>query len=730
MPVTELEFDIGQLVANALWKSLTFAVHHRKSADQDLNITVTSAESLEDSIRSELEPVLKDLPKSALNGMVAYLDSGEFNTAIRQTLALRLIRGPGNFLTESKPIAATIGSSLRMYVKRAPIELAQCVQQTVAKACDSYVAKYGRQLDRFVHDSIGLAYLNSQVESIAKIRDVFADADSIDSFIHFIDTYTAAAGDAFSRVRAPHWDAQVIVPLSKVYIPAQVTSDDLKAIPVDSLTLDRTVIVGDPGAGKTTFTSYLAYNVLQNRDRRFERATIPFVLTLREYSSQETAGSFEENIKHSLKTRFHALPPKGVVEFLLLSGRAMVIFDGLDELLDTALRQRITNSIEGFAASYPNVSVLVTSRIVGYDQAPLDPAIFSRHRILPFSDEDVERYSSLWFSLDRWAGEPGNPYDRHLAFMRTSRAVSDLRSNPLLLALLCNLYKATGYQELPRSRPAILEKCALMLFDRWDRHRSIGNIDFERDFQPVVAWLAFKIFSDQALAPGVPEARLISLAVEFLYPARMDSEDSAIAFSRSLLTHCRGRAWVLTDVGTTSSGEAIYQFTHRTFLEYYAALHIFRRYRTPDAVVQELRPYIEAAEWGLVPILAVQIMDRWLDGASDDVIKSLLVTASQNLEARTNSLAFSLDVLRTVPVGPRAARLVANLCASLRTTQEAENINTARQGTDFALLPENVPAFDAGFLQTNLALAMRRLIARRAAYRVSRMPPIERSSDQ
>lgn len=688
MPVTELEFDAGQLVAEALWKSLNFVVHYRKTADRDLAITVTSAENLEESVRSALEPALKSLSRPALDGMRVFLASGELQTAVRQTLALRIVRGPGNFLTESKPIAATIGSSMRMYVRRAPIELAQTIQQAIAQACDKYVKKHGRQLDRLLRDPVGHAYLNSQIESIAKITDVFADADSIESFTQFIETYTVAASDAFARVRAPHWDAQIVVPLSKVYIPPRGDR---------TMRLDRTVVVGDPGAGKTTYTSYLAYNVLKNQDPRFEPSTIPLVLTLRDYSTLESAGKFEDNIEHSLKARFHAAPPRGIIRFMLLSGRALIIFDGLDELLDTSLRRRIVDSIEGFAASYPNVSVVVTSRIVGYDQAPLDPAVFATYKIFPFEEEEVEKYSYSWFTLDRWTGEPGNPYDRHVAFMRTSNTVADLRSNPLLLALLCNLYKATGYQELPRSRPAVLEKCALMLFDRWDRHRSIGTVDFERDFQPVVAWLAFRIFSEQALAAGVREARFISLAVEFLYPARMHSEDSAIAFSRSLLDHCKGRAWVLTDVGTTSSGEPIYQFTHRTFLEYYAALHIFRRFRTPEEVVRTLRPYIEAAEWGLVPILTAQIMDRWLDGASDDMIAALLQRPAIGLKQRTNTVLFTVDVLRTMAVGPKAARLVGSSCAGLGRTEESLTLEAVLRGQNKPLIPENVTGFEAGY---------------------------------
>lgn len=716
MQVTEYDFEIGKTIASELWIALNFIVKQRRTPDKDLRITVKSAEELEGSIRGQMTPALIALPKSARDGMYIYFHSGEFQTAIRQTLALRLLRGSQNFLTESRPVVSIIGQSLRTYIKTVPIEFARAVQVTIADACDAYVSAHGRSLDKLLRDPVGLAHIESQVASIEKVRDIFSDADPIESFVKFIQTYEKAAADAYSRIRAPHWDSQVVVPLNKVYIPARLVGPQAYPRTTDgNIFIDRTVILGDPGAGKTTYGIHMAHMILADEDSRFETTAIPFILTLRDYSTPDSVGRFEENIQDAIKARFHVQAPRGAINYLLVSGRAVVIFDGLDELLDTGLRRRVTDSIEGFAATYPNVRILVTSRMVGYNQAPLDPAIFATFHIRPFSHEDIENYTYSWFTLDRWSGEPGNPYERHMEFMRTSKAVADLRSNPLLLALLCNLYRATGYQELPRSRPAVLEKCALMLFDRWDRNRNIGSVDFERDFQPVVASLAYQIFSEQANARGVPEARLIRMAVDFLYPERIGNQESAIAFARSLLDHCRGRAWVLTDVGTTPAGEAIYQFTHRTFLEYFAALHIFRRQRTPEAMAKALGRYIDAAEWGLVPILALQIVDRWLDGASDDFLKALFKSTKRTSAEWANALTFALEVLRTVAVGPRAVRMVARLCVQMLSAGDSPEREVILDAMKRELLPDNSSSFEAGCIYSEFAVSLRRFMEIRAA---------------
>jgi hypothetical protein len=59
--------------------------------------------------------------------------------------------------------------------------------------------------------------------------------------------------------------------------------------------------------------------------------------------------------------------PAGLVARLLITGTALVIFDGLDELLDTGHRAEVTAIVERFCTEYPLAPVLVTSRLVGYE---------------------------------------------------------------------------------------------------------------------------------------------------------------------------------------------------------------------------------------------------------------------------------------------------------------------------------------------------------------------------
>jgi predicted NACHT family NTPase len=157
-------------------------------------------------------------------------------------------------------------------------------------------------------------------------------------------------------------------------------------------------------------------------------------------------------------------------EYLLRSGRAFIVFDGLDELLDTSFRQEITNNVEAFCRLYPAAPALVTSREVGYEQAPLDDKMFALFRLAPFNDQQVREYAQKWFDRD-------DDYIREqrrqkaAAFISESSLVQDLRGNPLMLGLMCNLYRVEGY--IPKNRPEVYGKCSIMLFERWDKVRDI-----------------------------------------------------------------------------------------------------------------------------------------------------------------------------------------------------------------------------------------------------------------
>ncbi|WP_048751901.1 NACHT domain-containing protein, partial [Crocosphaera watsonii] len=111
-------------------------------------------------------------------------------------------------------------------------------------------------------------------------------------------------------------------------------------------------------------------------------------------------------------------------------GRAVVIFDGLDELTNTSDRQKNRDDVESFANFYPSVPILVTSREVGYKEAPLNEEIFNSFSLGSFNDEQVKEYTEKWFKVT--IEETENKRTKKVeAFLNESKGVPDLQKKSL-----------------------------------------------------------------------------------------------------------------------------------------------------------------------------------------------------------------------------------------------------------------------------------------------------------
>ena len=417
----------------------------------------------------------------------------------------------------------------------------------------------------------------------------------------FVSRYRRHVADEHGKLQPPDLDRRRKVRVEDIYVDASVFLDpprgavpDPNALgrPVQKVRelagiIDRSVLLGDPGGGKSTAANVLVYQFATDPVGK-----IPFLVTLRKYAAQDppehsVAGYIEDTL-----ARFYQCPsPPGLVDLLLLTGRAMVIFDGLDELLDTSRRADVSARVERFCAEYPLAPVLVTSRVVGYDQARLDDSQFRCYRLGGFADEQVGEFARKWFAL-----EPGAEPTEAEAFLIESASVSDLRSNPLMLSLMCILYR--GHGSLPRDRAGVYERCANLLFRRWDEHRHIHReLRAGRLVEPALRHLAWWLFTTNDPRAAVTEAHLVTETATFLHTRGFEAEEDARDAAAEFVKFCRERMWVLSVAGTTARGEPLYGFTHRTFLEYFAAYRLASTCDTPEDLGRALTPRVARPFW-------------------------------------------------------------------------------------------------------------------------------------
>ncbi|GIF62508.1 hypothetical protein Ais01nite_05430 [Asanoa ishikariensis] len=450
------------------------------------------------------------------------------------------------------------------------------------------------------------------------------------------------------KVRSVSWDRLHVAPA------LHLDSREAATVGFDELTEpgQRHVILGDPGAGKSTLAAKLAYDLAADNDG----TVVPLLVVLRHFSAALQAGerTLAEHLIAVGKDPYNIVLTPDMVDYLLMNGRAVVILDGLDELTDVALRRRVSDLVKGFALLHPLVPVVVTSRRVGYAEAGLDPELFRTCALAPFDTERVAAYVRRWFQLDDGSA-PAERDRLATAFLTESESIEDLRSSPLLLSVLCAMYAADHF--IPRNRGQVYERCALMVFEQWDQLRGISRaLGFEGRVRSAVQELAWTLLTEHP-SPEQPRHRIKRILEQHLIGKGFD-EDQAAAVAVEFLDYCSGRAWILAEIGSTST-EPIFGFAHRTFLEYFAAEHLVRRSGTPEQVWERLAPQVRANQWEVVAQLALQLIDRNVDDGGDALLRLALHDAQRASESeRAALIAFCARSLGDVCVSPEVVRRI------------------------------------------------------------------------
>jgi hypothetical protein len=359
------------------------------------------------------------------------------------------------------------------------------------------------------------------------------------------------------------------------------------------------VLLGDPGAGKSSLTRFVLLQLLnparaESGWRQALDGTWPVLVELRDLLAREAEGKCGDLIGYLAyvgQTQGFGYD-RAALEAQLGAHSSLFIIDGLDEVFELKRRRTMVEEILGLENRFPQMRVLVTSRIAGFHAQPFEAAGFTVATLDDLNEEQIELFADKWFSL-AFPGEPEKAARSRadlLEAIERRPQLAAIAGNPLILTIMAIIAR---HKRLARSRTQLYEQALEVLCYAWDYRRGLELpadsplADLQPDHTLLmlrrIAWRMQE--SEEGLrANAIGEDELRGILVEFFERDWHFPPPKAGRAATEMLKLLQERNWVLT-----TRGPQLYGFVHRTFLEYLCALELTQRFAEQAVTIDVLR---------------------------------------------------------------------------------------------------------------------------------------------
>ena len=352
------------------------------------------------------------------------------------------------------------------------------------------------------------------------------------------------------------------------------------------------MVLGGPGAGKSTFLRRLGLEALKGKAGQFQHRCIPVLLELKQFIGEvDLTAAIAQELQH-----FGFPPANEFATKALEQGKLLVLLDGLDEVPQGRVNA-VIDAIQSFAVQYDQNRFVASCRIAAYRSG------FQRFRdieLADFNDDQMRQFIGNWFSsaLDRQSGTAQQCWS--LLTRPENQAAKELAQTPLLLTFICLVYDRL--QDLPRNRSSLYKNALAILLKEWAAEKRVQqdpiyqglNAELETVLLAEIAYQGF--VNDQLF---FPQQQLIDAIKTFLAdtvdnPKYLDGEKvlDAIAAQQGILVE---------------RAEGIFSFSHLTLQEYLTARYISQDYELIEHMVDR---HLTDQRWREVFILVAGLRDR------------------------------------------------------------------------------------------------------------------------
>ncbi|MGB3692812.1 MAG: NACHT domain-containing NTPase [Spirulinaceae cyanobacterium] len=331
----------------------------------------------------------------------------------------------------------------------------------------------------------------------------------------------------------------------------------------------KLMILGKPGAGKTTFLQYLA---IQCSKGEYKGDCIPIFIQLRNFVAQTKEEEDFSLTNYIARSWSSYQVTQEQVEILLQKGKLLVLLDGLDEV-PKEYSQQVLKEIDLFANNYYQNQVIITCRIAAQQYYFRG---FNYVEIADFDSSQIRTFAQKWFVANSGGSEEAGILLTKKFFeqleCRENQPIRELVATPILLSLICSVFQERA--TFPTKRSKLYQAGLDILLVRWDQARGIQRDQAYRNLS-----LADKIkLLSQIAAINFERGSFFFEKSEILdiisnhlakLPNHKPDPETLWLDSEAILTAIELQHGLLVE-----RARDIYSFSHLTFQEYLTARKI------------------------------------------------------------------------------------------------------------------------------------------------------------
>ncbi|HEY9800215.1 MAG TPA: HEAT repeat domain-containing protein [Leptolyngbyaceae cyanobacterium] len=479
---------------------------------------------------------------------------------------------------------------------------------------------YLKQLSKYFDDVefVGLKVATKEEERFAKLPQIFVMPDVVEQ----VDSRESISLEFFNREGVAGYNRQSEL-LNEQRI-SQLQPSGGRRFSAQELikqsTSGKSVLLGEPGIGKTTLLSYFALMLAEKQAEKLGLTAdidlLPILIKIRDLAKARTQNILEY-VRDFAKNRLYVKEvPTGFFEHWLEDGRALILLDGLDEVADAGKRYQFVKNIETFLGQYSQNRAIITSRPAGYSRNYFRTDNFPHYRIEKFDDSQIDLFIQKWYE-SRLLKIPEEARERQESLKKAlaeQERIKLLARNPLILTIIALIHRYQAH--LPRQRYELYKLAVDTLLINWEEVKDIDKLKLDyinqSDIRELMNRLAYWIHSqgqsnDKEGGTLIDKDELIRELCKHITELNYQVKPhQAKAEAERFVDYIRERSGLLNE-----QGQDRYAFVHKTFQEYLTAEEIRERQEESfEVVLDHVREHLHDAHWREVLLLLIAQQKR------------------------------------------------------------------------------------------------------------------------